>query len=104
MARMTISNFSRSFIGPEGFLVKLTDQGPIEFGGYSWRTPLELRNSFIFCPLLQADLFVPCGGRPATVSSTNVKQLFLGPEGEVTKVCKFKYIVEGANLFFTDDA
>merc|ERR1711998_151125 len=45
----------------------------------------------------RADLFVPCGGRPATVSATNVKQLLSGGS-------PWRMVVEGANLFFTEDA
>lgn len=55
--------------------------------------------------ILSADLFVPCGGRPATVHISNVQNLFMKDKsGEASGNCKFKYIVEGANLFFTDQA
>ena len=43
-----------------------------------------------------ATLFVPCGGRPEAVDLGNVSTL-LKADGSP----RFKYIVEGANLFFT---
>merc|ERR1711907_85709 len=46
------------------------------------------------------ELFVPCGGRPAAVNSSNVHLL----KNSATNEPMFKYIVEGANLFFTQEA
>ncbi len=47
----------------------------------------------------KADLFVPCGGRPEAVNISNVAAL-VDSEGKP----HFKYVVEGANLFFTQQA
>lgn len=47
----------------------------------------------------KADLFVPCGGRPEAVNISNVLALF-DADGKP----HFKYIVEGANLFLTQQA
>ena len=47
----------------------------------------------------KADLFVPCGGRPEAVNISNVAAL-VDAEGKP----HFKYIVEGANLFLTQQA
>jgi len=49
--------------------------------------------------LSTADIFVPCGGRPEAVQLANVDKL-THPNGEP----RFKIIVEGANLFFTQKA
>lgn len=49
--------------------------------------------------LVPAELFVPCGGRPEAVDLSNVN-LLLDKNGKP----RFKYIVEGANLFFTQEA
>jgi glutamate dehydrogenase len=57
------------------------------------------RNTFHLHPLAKADLFVPCGGRPGAVNITNWRQL-LDERGAP----KFRVIVEGANLFITEDA
>ena len=47
----------------------------------------------------KADLFVPCGGRPEALNISNVASL-IDSEGKP----HFKYIVEGANLFLTQQA
>ena len=44
-------------------------------------------------------MFVPCGGRPEAVNISNVANLVDG-DGKPN----FKYVVEGANLFFTQQA
>jgi glutamate dehydrogenase len=49
--------------------------------------------------MLKADLFVPCGGRPNSINIQNWKQLL-----DDSGVPRFKYIVEGANLFLTEQA
>ncbi|CAM2068082.1 Glutamate dehydrogenase [Sulfidibacter corallicola] len=46
-----------------------------------------------------ADVFIPAGGRPYTVNSDSW-QLFKKPEGGLT----VKAVVEGANIFFTEEA
>ena len=48
---------------------------------------------------VKADFFVPCGGRPESIHKGNVAKLLL-PDGTP----RFKYIVEGANLFITEPA
>merc|ERR1712157_405254 len=63
---------------------------------------------------LIADAFLPCGGRPNTIDITNYKQFLLpnndddGTDGSNTTKKLYtptsKLIVEGANLFITDDA
>jgi len=60
---------------------------------------LEFRNRFHTLPYSSATLFVPCGGRPEAVNISNVASLFY-PDGKP----RFLYIVEGANLFFTQQA
>ncbi|MEF2231990.1 MAG: NAD-glutamate dehydrogenase domain-containing protein [Pseudodesulfovibrio sp.] len=48
---------------------------------------------------VQADLFIPSGGRPETINPSNWKQ-FLGPGGAPSA----RGIVEGANIFIAADA
>lgn len=60
---------------------------------------LKFRNEFHLDRLVTADLFVPCGGRPEAVDQSNATQL-LKEDG----TSRFKWIVEGANLFFTQEA
>lgn len=57
----------------------------------------DFRNSAHF--KYKADIFVPCGGRPESVNIRNCAQLW-NDEG----VPNYKYIVEGANLFITQNA
>jgi len=57
------------------------------------------RDNFLFWDGLSADFFVPCGGRPESVHLGNVDRMF-NKYGQP----RFKYIVEGANLFVTDSA
>ena len=47
----------------------------------------------------KSDIFVPCGGRPEAINISNVNLLF-----DENGKCNFKYIVEGANLFITQQA
>ena len=98
--RIPISNFSKAKLGPAGaaFLYTVDDANITLPDGSQFRTGAELRDRFHLTDFAAADLFVPCGGRPAAVNKSNVQKLF--KDGKP----KFKYIVEGANLFFTDDA
>lgn len=60
---------------------------------------MNFRNNFHLNPKVKADFFVPCGGRPESINLTNVKKLF-DDDGKP----RFKYIVEGANLFISEAA
>jgi glutamate dehydrogenase len=73
----------------------------------------SFRDTFIFTQ--SSDFFVPCGGRPKTVDVTNVHRMLLEPKqltGDVMMQTKsdnvgnlrYRYIVEGANLFITPEA
>lgn len=57
------------------------------------------RNQFHLREEVVADFFVPCGGRPEAVNVVNVEKMFLK-----NGTPRFKYIVEGANLFITEGA
>jgi glutamate dehydrogenase len=59
----------------------------------------EFRNKFHLHPLAKADLFVPCGGRPAAININNWHEII-----DENGVPKFRLIIEGANLFITEDA
>jgi len=95
--RVPVSHFDQSKLGKEGYLVKIEDQdvklpsGEIIFDGTEFRNGAHFR--------FKADLFVPCGGRPEAVNVSNMAAL-IDAEGKP----HFKYIVEGANLFFTQQA
>mgnify|MGYP002383962726 CR=1 FL=1 len=99
-ARVTIDNFNRSLIGPGGFLVTVNDVDITLPSGEKVESGVQFRNDFHLHPLATADLFVPCGGRPESVNLSNVNSLLDAKTGKP----KFKVIVEGANLFITQDA
>jgi len=96
--RLQIKEFDRSLIGAGGFMALCGDQNVVTPDGTQYRTGVDLRDKFMFTAYARADLFVPCGGRPATVNASNVQQLFIGGKPP------FSMIVEGANLFFTNEA
>ena len=83
---LCIENFSSSQLGPRGVLHTCdTEEG------------IKARNTMH--NRLEADAFVPCGGRPNTIDVNNCAQ-FLHKDGTPTS----KLIVEGANLFVTAEA
>ncbi|KAE9390239.1 NAD(P)-binding protein [Gymnopus androsaceus JB14] len=94
---LTVAHFDRTRLSKDGYLVKIEEQdvklpsGEIVLDGIDFRNGTHLR--------FKADLFVPCGGRPEAVNMSNMAALF-DSEGKP----HFKYIVEGANLFLTQQA
>ncbi|KAI8646021.1 Glutamate/Leucine/Phenylalanine/Valine dehydrogenase-domain-containing protein [Parasitella parasitica] len=98
-SRLMISNFDTSKLSTEGFRV-LVDENNVNLpDGSIVENGLNFRNSFHTNALAQATLFVPNGGRPESVGLDNVQSLIDCGNGPL-----FKYIVEGANLFFTQEA
>lgn len=95
--RVPVSRFNTAKLSKDGYLVKVEDQdvklpsGEVVVDGTDFRNGAHFR--------FKADLFVPCGGRPEAVNISNVAAL-IDAEGKP----HFKYIVEGANLFFTQQA
>jgi glutamate dehydrogenase len=95
--RLPVKHFNRAKLGKDGYLVKIEDQdvklpsGEIVLDGTDFRNGAHLR--------FKADLFVPCGGRPEAVNISNMAAL-IDADGKP----HFKYIVEGANLFLTQQA
>lgn len=98
--RQMISNFDTSKLSSQGFRVLIDDTDIKLPDGTIVEDGLRFRNEFHLNELSSADLFVPCGGRPEAVDINNVNLLF-HKDGLTPR---FKYIVEGANLFFTQDA
>ncbi|CAE8609699.1 unnamed protein product [Polarella glacialis] len=97
--RVMVRDFSRSFLGPGGFLVTIDETDVTLPDGSQWLTGAELRDNFHLTDFAAADLFVPCGGRPNAVTTDNVRKLFTA-DGKP----KFRMVVEGANLFLSDGA
>jgi len=97
--RVPVMNFDRAKLGRGGFLVTVDETDITLPDGTLVKHGIKLRDTFHLSKYATADLFVPCGGRPNAVHAGNVSQM-LNDDGKP----KFKYIVEGANLFFTNDA
>ncbi|GMF17792.1 unnamed protein product [Phytophthora lilii] len=100
-ARSPISGFDTSKLSSEGYQVLVSHNDVTLPNGEVVENGTEFRNLFHLRPSLTADFFVPCGGRPAAVNLNNVEQFMYREDG---RTLRFKYIVEGANLFFTQDA
>jgi glutamate dehydrogenase len=60
---------------------------------------MAFRNEYHLRVDVTGDLFVPCGGRPESVNINNVARMF-----KKDGTPRFRFIVEGANLFITPDA
>ncbi|KAJ3101712.1 NAD-dependent glutamate dehydrogenase [Phlyctochytrium planicorne] len=97
--RLMVINFNTAKLGKNGFRI-LIDENNVKLpDGTIVENGLKFRNEFHLDPLSSADVFVPCGGRPEAVDLTNVHNLY-----HADGTPRFKYIVEGANLFFTQEA
>lgn len=97
--RVMIDQFDASKLSDKGFKILVGEDNVTLPDGTLVESGLAFRNNFHLNPLSSADFFVPCGGRPESVSLSNVHEL-LFEDGTP----RFKYVVEGANLFFTNDA
>lgn len=97
--RVMVEQFDKAKLSKNGFLVHINDRNITLPDGLVVENGLVFRNTFHLNPLLKGDLFVPCGGRPNSINIQNWKQLI-----DENGVPRFKYIVEGANLFLTQQA
>ena len=98
-SRKMIENFPINKLSAGGFMVNIKDRDVILPHGEKVENGLEFRNTFHLHRLFKADIFVPCGGRPSSVTINNWTT-YLNESGEP----RFKVIVEGANLFITQQA
>ena len=92
-----ITHFDRSKLSKDGYVVLVDDHDLTLPSGEVVPDGTDFRNGAHF--RYKADLFVPCGGRPEAVNISNVAELF-DEDGK----CHYKYIIEGANLFLTQQA
>lgn len=96
--RAMISQYDISKLSHAGYRV-LVDKndvrlpsGEVVANGTNFRNTFHLRDQEHF------DLFVPCGGRPESISLASVNKLIVNGKSIIP------YIVEGANLFITQDS
>ncbi|OIW33769.1 NAD-specific glutamate dehydrogenase [Coniochaeta ligniaria NRRL 30616] len=96
--RVMISQFDMSKLSKDGYRVLCEDtnvtlpNGELVYNGTAFRNTFHLRNTGL------TDMFVPCGGRPESIDLMSVNKII--KDGKTT----IPYIVEGANLFITQDA
>lgn len=133
-ARLPVKHFDRALLGRRGYLVTVDAVDVVLPDGTPVASGMAFRNHFHTYRGLTADEFVPCGGRPAAVSADNVDAFLYGDLAAVSGGAagstgsssgtgasssdggaagpaasgplkpRFAFIVEGANLFFTQDA
>ncbi len=92
-------HFRRDRLSKEGFFVGIKDHNITLPDGERVESGLDFRNAFHLHPRFSADLFVPCGGRPSSITINNWQKC-LDAKGRP----RFRVIVEGANLFITQQA
>lgn len=119
--RLSLAHFDKSKLSTAGFKVLVADRNVTLPDGTVVENGEHFRNNFHFSPYSSADVFVPCGGRPACVVLDNVYRCFEAGSGvdatlgeamlsgslaSLNKGAKLKWsiICEGANLFFTNEA
>jgi len=66
-----IEKYSGPF-SKDGFRVLVSDFGKKLPSGKVVSSGVKFRNTFHLNPMLKADYFVPCGGRPESVNLDNV--------------------------------
>jgi glutamate dehydrogenase len=93
------SGFDEARLGSKGFKVGVTDRNRKLPDGSVVASGLGFRNTFHLDRRMKADLFLPCGGRPKSVSLNNWRSLL-----DESGAPLFRWIVEGANLFITQEA
>jgi glutamate dehydrogenase len=98
-ARKMVEHFNVKLLATGGFLVNVKDTDIVLPDGEKVENGLEFRNRFHLHPRFKADIFVPCGGRPASITINNWTA-WINEAGEP----RFKVICEGANLFITQQA
>lgn len=96
--RVTISEFDVSKLSKEGYRV-LVDESDIKLpSGELVHNGMIFRNTFHLRADQPVDMFVPCGGRPESIDLSTVGKLLRDNKSVIP------YMVEGANLFITQDS
>ncbi|KAF4487776.1 NAD-specific glutamate dehydrogenase [Fusarium agapanthi] len=96
--RKMIIEYDVSKLSPEGYRVLCDDVNITLPNGESINNGTSFRNTFHLRDTGSVDCFVPCGGRPASIDLISVNRLI--KDGK----CIIPYLVEGANLFITQEA
>jgi glutamate dehydrogenase len=96
--RVMIGQFDLSKLSKSGYRV-LVDETNVKLpNGELINNGTQFRNTFHLRDTGLTDSFVPCGGRPESIDLSSVTKLIKNGKSTIP------YIVEGANLFITQDA
>lgn len=96
--RKMISAFDTGKLSTSGYRVLVEDSSLTLPTGEQVHNGAIFRNTFHLRADGPYDMFVPCGGRPESIDISSVSKLIKGGKAAIP------YIVEGANLFLTQDA
>ncbi|PNY28567.1 NAD-specific glutamate dehydrogenase [Tolypocladium capitatum] len=96
--RAMISEYDMSKVSKDGYRILCDDNNVALPGGEIVTNGTSFRNTYHLRDTGMTDAFVPCGGRPESIDLISVNRLI--KDGKTT----IPYIVEGANLFITQDA
>ncbi|KAI9679703.1 MAG: NAD-dependent glutamate dehydrogenase [Bathelium mastoideum] len=98
--RKMVSSFDTSKLSQQGYRILVEENNITLPTGEVVNNGTTFRNTFHLRPSPTYDLFVPCGGRPESIDLGSVGKL-IDPK---TQKAIVPYIVEGANLFITQEA
>ncbi|MCG8478070.1 MAG: NAD-glutamate dehydrogenase [Spirochaetales bacterium] len=98
-SRRTVASFPHGRLSDRGFFVAVDDRDITLPDGSVHANGEQFRNTFHLSRYMDAELFVPCGGRPGAITIANWKAL-LYEDGTP----RIRALVEGANLFVTQEA
>jgi len=96
--RKMIVHFDIAKLSNEGYRVLVEESNITLPSGEVVNNGTTFRNTFHLREAEQYDLFVPCGGRPESIDFSSASRLIVKGKAIV------HYIVEGANLFITQEA
>ena len=96
--RVMISEYPLAKLSPDGYRVLVEENNVTLPSGEVVNNGMVFRNKFHLRGGKRYDMFVPCGGRPESIDLSTVGQLIEDGKSLIP------YIVEGANLFITQDA
>ncbi|PUU81771.1 Glutamate/Leucine/Phenylalanine/Valine dehydrogenase-domain-containing protein [Tuber borchii] len=96
--RLMISEFDISKLSSKGYRVLIEDTNVTLPNGEVVANGTIFRNTFHTRTDIPYDIFVPCGGRPEAIDLGNVGKFIKDGKSVIP------YIVEGANLFISQDA
>lgn len=97
--RVMIHEYDIKKLSPQGYRVLVDETDVTLPSGEKIDSGMQFRNDYHKREGKFYDLFVPCGGRPESIDLSSVHHL-INSKGRST----IPYIVEGANLFITQDA